>query len=100
MWETQAGKFTTSKKVNVDFFLTDFSATKKVTWKCNVDEFTNCIYDMILGRDLLNALGLDLKFSENVIIGGEGPEKGCLSHMVYVSNYYFKSITDKVVKPE
>ena len=55
---------------------------------------------MILGRDILTTLGLNLKFSENVIIGGEGPLKGCSSHMVDVSNYYFKSITDKTVKPE
>ena len=32
---------------------------------------------MILGRDLLTALVLDIKFSENVIIGGEGPYEGC-----------------------
>ena len=56
MWETQAGKFTTSKKVNIDFFSPDFSATKIVTWKFHVDESTNGIYDMILGRDLLTAL--------------------------------------------
>ena len=28
MWETQSGKFTTSKKVNIDFFLPEFSAKK------------------------------------------------------------------------
>ena len=55
---------------------------------------------MILGRDLLTALGTDLKLSENVIIGGEGPYKGCSSPMVDVSNYNFKSITEKTVKPE
>ena len=55
---------------------------------------------MILGRDLLTALGLDLKFSEDFIIDGEGPYKGCLSPMVDVSNYDFKSITDKTVKLE
>ena len=70
MWETQAGKFTTSKKADIDFFLPEFSATKIVTWKSHVDESTNGKYDMILGRDLLTALGLDLNFSDNVIIGG------------------------------
>ena len=63
MWETQSGKFTTSKKENVDFFLTEFSATKIVTWKFHVKESTNGRYDMILGRDLLTVLGLDIKFS-------------------------------------
>ena len=55
---------------------------------------------MILGRDLLIALILDLKFSENVIIYGEGPYEGCFAHMVNVSNYEFKFMTDKTVKPE
>ena len=55
---------------------------------------------MILGRDLLTTLGLDLKFSENVIIGGEGPYKWFSSNVVDISNYDFKSITDKTVKPE
>ena len=71
-----------------------------MTWKCHVDESTNSIYDMILGRDLLTALGLDLKFFENFIIGGEVPQKGFLSHMIEVINYDFKSITDKTGKPE
>ena len=55
---------------------------------------------MILGRYLPTALGLDLKFSENVIIGGEGPYKGYSTPMVDVSNYDFKSITDKTDKLE
>ena len=69
MWKNQAGKFTTSKKVNVDFCLSEFSTTEIVTWKCHVDESTNGRYDMILGRDLLTTLRPDLKFSENTIIG-------------------------------
>ena len=100
MWETQCGKFTTSNKVNVDLCLPDFSATKIVKWKCHVDESTSGIYDMILGRYLLTALVLDLKFSDEVIIGGEGPYERRSSPMVDVRNYNFLSITDKTVKPE
>ena len=55
---------------------------------------------MILGRNLLAALGLDLKFSENVIIGVELPYEGCSEYMVDVSNYDFTYITDKTVKSE
>ena len=100
MWETQYGKFATSKKVNVDFCLPEFSAKKIGTWKFHVDESTNGTYNMILGRDLRTALELDLKFSEKAIIGREGPYKGCSTPMVDVSNYDFRSITDKTVKPE
>ena len=55
---------------------------------------------MILGRDLLTALGLDLIFSEKIIIGGESPYEGCLTPMVELSNYDFKSLTENIVKPE
>ena len=59
MWETQARKFTTFKKVNVDLCLPEFCGTKVVSRKCHVDNFTHGRYDMILGRDLLTALELD-----------------------------------------
>ena len=86
--------------MSVDFGLPEFSATKIVTWKCHVDKTTNGRYDMILGRDLLDALGLDINFSEKVTIGGEGPYEGCLATMVDASNYDFTCIIDKTVKPE
>ena len=72
--------------VNVDFCLLEFSTTKIVTWKCHVDRSINGRYYMILGRDLLTALGLDLKISDNVILGREGPYKGCSAPMLDVSN--------------
>ena len=100
MWENQAWKSTTSKRVNIDFFFPEFSATKIVTWKFHMEKSTNSIYYMILGRDLLTTLGMDLKFSDNVIIGEEVTYKWCSSPMFYVSNYNFKSIIDKTVKPE
>ena len=71
-----------------------------VTYKCHVDESTNSRYNMILGRDLLTALVLTLKFSENFICGGEGPYKGCSEPMVDVNNYYFNIVMAKTVKQE
>ena len=49
---------------------------------------------MILGRDLLTALVLDLKFSDNIIIGGGAPYEGRSSPIVDVINFNFTSITD------
>ena len=86
MWEPQASKFTTSKKVNVYFCLPEFSATKIVMWKCHVDKSTNGRYDMILGRDLITALVLYLKFSDNFILGGEGSYEGFSAPIVDVNN--------------
>ena len=37
-WQTQAKKFTTDKKVKVDFFLPQFISTRVVTWECHVYE--------------------------------------------------------------
>ena len=75
--------FTASKKLNIDFCLTEFSAKNIVSWKCEVVNKTNSRYDMIIGRDPLTALGLDLKLSENIIIGGDRSYKGCSAPMVY-----------------
>ena len=72
-WETQAGKLMTANKVNVYFYLPAFSATKIVTWKCCVDESTNSRYGMVLGKYLITALGLYLKFSREESIDSEGP---------------------------
>ena len=55
---------------------------------------------MILGRYLLTNLGMDLKFSVYIIIGGEVPYKGCSAPMVELSNYEFKYITYITVKLE
>ena len=84
----------TSKKVNVDFCLPEFSATKIVPWKFHVDNKTNSRYDMILVRDLIATLGLDIKFSEKLVIGGEGPYEGCLAPMDDFINHDFKSLTE------
>ena len=89
-WEVQY-----HNKVNVDFCLPYFSATKIVTWKCHVNESTNVRYNMILGRDLITALGLNLKFSDHFIIIEEGLYEECSTPMVDVRNYDFIFITYK-----
>ena len=47
-----------------------------MTWKFHLDESTKGRYYMILGRNVPTALGLDLKFSDHVIVGVEGPYEG------------------------
>ena len=99
-WRTQAGNFTTNKMATVDFCLPKFSATKTVTWKCHVDESTEIRYNIILGRDILTALGLDLKSPKHVIIGGDGPYEGCLEPIADITDYGFKPSTDKSIMTE
>ena len=98
MCESQVGKFTTSKKVNIYFCLPEFDATKLVTCRCQVAISTNSRYYMILGRYLLTALVLYLKFLENIILGGDGPFKGWSAPMVDISTYDFKPVTENKIK--
>ena len=76
MWQTQSRKFTTNYMVTVELCFPEFSAAKIVTRKFHVDDSTESRYNMILGRYLLTKLGLYLKFSEHVIIGGDGLYEG------------------------
>ena len=51
-------------------FLTDFSTQKRVTWTFHVDsseKTSSSDYDMIIGRDLLSTLGIDIKFSSSTL---------------------------------
>ena len=54
---------------------------------------------MILGRDLLTSMVLDLKLSLNIFIGSELPYELCSAPIVDVSNYEFKVSLYKRVKP-
>ena len=68
-------------------------------WKCHVNDSTKRGYDIILGRYLLTAIGLDLNFSYCLIIGNEVPYEGCSAPMVYVINYNYTRLTDKIIEP-
>ena len=57
-------------------YLPEFSAKIIMTWKCHANESTKIRYNMILGRDILTAMVLDLKSSKHVIIGGDGLYEG------------------------
>ena len=47
-----------------------------MSWKYHVARSTSSRYDMILVRYLLTSLVLDLKFSENIIMGADNPLNG------------------------
>jgi len=65
-WTTKAGKFSTSSKCNVTFTLPAFHEHREVTWNCYVDQTCqkSCKYDMIIGRDLMHEIGMDILFSK------------------------------------
>jgi hypothetical protein len=56
-WSTTGGKFTTNKTEFVTFSLQEFNFKKQIytSWEFHVDDRSesSSIYDMIMGRDLL-----------------------------------------------
>ena len=69
-WTTKAGSFNTSEKCNVTFTLPAFHEHREIHWNCYVDnsESENSRYDMIIGRDLMHEIGLDILFSKSEMI--------------------------------
>jgi len=69
-WRTMGGMFVTRKKAIMKFKLPEFSETKTITWPMHVDEQSEpeqVQYDMILGTDIMEAIGMDLQFSTKTI---------------------------------
>jgi len=64
-FNTTAGKFNTSNQVLLkDFRLPEFNRNRSVDEvKCSVFDSKSVKYDLILGRDFLNAAGIDVKSS-------------------------------------
>ena len=62
-----------------------------------MDDTAEGRYYMILGRDLLIELGLDIKFSYHVIIGDSVSYEGCSSPTIDVHNYDFKYIVEIIL---
>ena len=78
-WNTQAGNINTNLKFKIKLTLPEYIATKIVMWNCHMYESSKGRYDMILGRDLLIDLGLNLKFSDHIIKAYDGTFK-CQHH--------------------
>ena len=71
--QIKAGNIKTNQKVWVSFFLPEFSAVQIVMWKLHVDDSSERRYVRVLGRYLLTALVLNLKYSKHVTKSGNGP---------------------------
>ncbi len=67
VWDTAAGKVSTNQKCDINFALPEFFSTHTITWETHVRMIENINYDMIIGRDLLDYLGIDVCFSTSSI---------------------------------
>jgi prenyltransferase beta subunit len=64
------GQFNTKRKAPINVKLPEFSTNKTITWIAHVDETTSqnkAMFDLIIGLDLMEALGIDMSFKENTI---------------------------------
>jgi len=81
-WSTKAGSFNTKRRCDIEFTLPAFHENRNITCSAYVDESHHelCNYDMIIGRDLMHSLGINLLFNtaqiswDNAIIHMQAPE--------------------------
>ena len=68
-WSTKAGSFKTKRSCDIEFTLPAFHENRKISCTAFVDESHHslCNYDMIIGRDLMHSLGIDLLFGSGQI---------------------------------
>ena len=71
-----------------------------MTWNCHIDDSAKGRYDMILGRDLLIYLGLNITFYDHIIEADDGPFKEYTTTMVDLGSYEFKYFITGKVTPE
>ena len=81
-WNVQAGNINTNIKVKVDFTVPALTATDFMTRKCHVYDSDKGRCDMIVGKDILIELGLNLKCFERVIEADYVTFKGSTTPMV------------------
>ena len=76
VWSTPAGEMSTSSAVNGVFTIAESQEKKLIEWPLHVIENMGP-HDMILGRDVMSFLGIDILFSQKVVVwnGSELPFK-------------------------
>ena len=73
-WDTTTGQVSTSGKCILEFGLHEFSSTRRITHNFHVMDTVIPGYDMILGRDLMQTLKLDVMFSTSSLVWFEHGE--------------------------
>ena len=63
-WSMAAGPLNTTKRCDIQFSLPELLPTRLVKWSVHVDATNKLPYDMIMGRDALHELGINLNCKE------------------------------------
>ena len=65
-WKTPAGNFQTKSKCEIDFKMPEFHQHRNIKWKAYVTT-QPMLYDIILGQDLMQELGLIIDYKTNTL---------------------------------
>ena len=82
------------------YTLPGLSSAYVVTWNCHVGESTKVRYDMIIRRDILIALGLNLTLSDHAIESYYVTFKASTETTVDLGTYEFKDLNRGKITPE
>ena len=63
---TGSGQLKTKFQADIKFTLPELSNSKIINWNFRLTDNEDLGYDMILGRDIMTKLGIDLSFDENI----------------------------------
>lgn len=67
-FRTPQGTFESNRTTEMTFYLSEFSESKQIEWNFHVlPEKGGLPYDMIIGRDLLKKLKMDVLYSDNIV---------------------------------
>ena len=65
-WATPAGELTTTRKTKALFTMPELCDDQVIEWPLHVADNMGA-YDMIIGRDLLSFMGIDIQFSNRTV---------------------------------
>ena len=66
VWSTPAGDMKTHSKVKAQFTIPELQEKKLIEWKLHVADNMGA-YDMIIGRDIMSFLGINIQFSDRTV---------------------------------
>ena len=66
-WSTATGVLTTNTKIATSFSFPELHANKLINQSLHVFDFNIDRYDMIIGRDLIRSLGIDIHWGDMTI---------------------------------
>ena len=99
-WHTHAGNTTTNLYNNNIKYLPELIVKISVVWNCHVNAFAMGGNLIILGIYLLTWLGLNLKWSEQVIKADDWHLKRSTARMVDLGTYEFLKINKEIITPK